>query len=320
MTNKLDVSKALVNLGNGEEKQQDKTTPLETQFIEKILVPVDFSSASLNAACYAAHVAHQKGAEISLIHVYFNPIADPVACDYFYTFPTSVGETLNEIIENARDLMHEFRGSLDLYLNEHKFSDITVYTELAGGIAEEGILDFADTGKFDLLIVGVQGKGDNVNWVGNFKVGIINKSRIPILAIPDNVSYKESMFKRLAYATNFDKSDGKAIRELLKIASPLEVHICVVHISDSIDNPFINYDLAHFREKYVGDVDQISMDFDLIVNKNLALGIENYILEHEIDVISVTAHKRNLLTSLFKPSLTKELLFRLEIPMLIFHA
>ena len=62
------------------------------------------------------------------------------------------------------------------------------------------------------------------------------------------------------------------------------------------------------------------MDFDLIINKNLSKGIENYILDHEIDILSVISHKRNLITSLFRPSLTKELLFRLEIPMLIFHA
>ena len=122
------------------------------------------------------------------------------------------------------------------------------------------------------------------------------------------------------YATNFDKSDGNAIRELIKIARPLETHISVVHIDDTNDNPFINYDLAHFKEKFVGDTDQVSMSFDLIVSKNLARGIENYISQHEIDIISVTSHKRNLITSLFRPSLTKELLFRLDIPMLIFHA
>jgi len=61
------------------------------------------------------------------------------------------------------------------------------------------------------------------------------------------------------------------------------------------------------------------MDFDLIVNKNRSRGIENYIIDKKIDVIAITSRKRNIITSLFRPSLTKELLFRLEIPMLIFH-
>ena len=142
---------------------------------------------------------------------------------------------------------------------------------------------------------------------------------MPVLAIPGNASYKKSMFKRLMYATNFDKSDGIAIQKLIEIAMPLETHINIVHIDETSNNPFLNYDLAHFKEKYIGYIGNTEMDFDLIVNKSRARGIENFITEKEIDIIAVTSHKRNIITSLFKPSLTKELLFSLEIPMLIFH-
>ena len=265
-------------------------------------------------------MARQKGAEITLIHVYFNPVTDPIACDHFYAFPTSIAETLNEIIENARGLMDEFREKLNTYITRHEIPEILINTELVGGIAEEAILDFAKIKNFDLLIIGIRGKAEGENWLGSFMSEIINKAQIPVLAIPESATYKEQMFKRVMYATNFDKSDGNAIRELIKIARPLETHISIVHIDDTNDNPFINYDLAHFKEKFVGETGQVRMKFDLIISKNLARGIENYISEHQMDIISVTSHKRNLITSLFRPSLTKELLFRLDIPMLIFHA
>lgn len=289
------------------------------KMIKKILVPVDFSSYSLNAACYAAHVALQKGAEITLIHVYFNPVTNPISYDHFYSFPANVAETISEIIENARELMKEFKEKLNSYLVDHKLSAIQMETELIGGIAEEAILDYADAGQFDLIVAGICGKEVSDNWFGSFMTEIINKAIIPVLAIPGQVFYKESMFKRLMYATNFDKSDGIAIRKLIEIALPLETHISVVHIGDNADNPFNNYDLAHFKEKFVGNAEQVKMDFDLIINKNRVRGIENYIIEKKIDIIAVTSHKRNIITSLFKPSLTKELLLRLEIPMLIFH-
>jgi nucleotide-binding universal stress UspA family protein len=317
-----DVAKALELIGNmsGEEIPAYSSLKAENYYLKKILVPVDFSTYSLNAACYAAHVAKQKGASITLIHVYFNPVTDPVSSDHFYAFPANIAETMNEVVQNATDLMKGFRQNLDNYLKERKISDISIKPELIGGIAEETILDFASAGEYDMLIVGVRGKGAGENWLGSFMAEIINKSRIPVLAIPGNASFKESMYKRLMYATNFDKSDGKAIQELIRIAKPLETHISVVHIDDQRNNPFINYDLSHFREKYVGDIGSAQMDFDLIISKNLTLGIQDYINEHQIDIISLTAHKRNLLTSLFKPSVTKELLFRLEIPMLIFHS
>jgi nucleotide-binding universal stress UspA family protein len=315
-----DAPKALEIIGSMTEKPKDQIQVNEIKFIRKILVPVDFSEESLNAAYYALHVAKQKGAEITLIHVYFNPVTDPVASDHFYAFPTSIAETLNEIIGNAREMMKAFTEKLDTYKAGHGVTDIPVNTELIGGIAEEAILDFATIENYDLLIIGIRGKKESENWLGAFISEIINKATIPVMAIPEKASYNETMFKRVMYATNFDKSDGSAIRELVKIGRPLETHISIVHIDDTADNPFVNYDLAHFKEKYIGEIDQVNMDFDLIVNSNLARGIENYMRDHQIDILSVIHHKRNLITSLFRPSLTKELLFRLEIPILIFHA
>jgi len=317
----IDVSKALEVIGNGNipDNQKIELTTFDNQLINKILVPVDFSSYSLNAACYAAHVAQQKGAEITLIHVYFNPITNPISYDHFYSFPANVAETLNEIVENADELMKEFRVKLNAYMAENELSTIQIKTEVIGGIAEEAILDFAEIGHFDLMVVGIRGKDSLENWFGSFMAEIINKSTIPVLAIPGPAIYNKSMYKRLMYATNFDKSDGIAIQKLIEIARPLETHITIVHIDETSENPFLNFDLAHFKERYVGNVGSVEMDFDLIVNKNRSRGIENYIIDKKIDVIAITSHKRNILTSLFRPSLTKELLFRLEIPMLIFH-
>jgi len=317
----IDVTKALeiIEQGNIAVEPKVKSPVVEIQLINRILVPVDFSSFSLNAACYASHVAFQKGAELTLIHVYFNPITNPISYDHFYSFPANVAETLGEILENAGELMKEFKTKLSNYMIEHELTDVQVKTEIIGGIAEEAILDFAEYGHFDLMVVGIRGKESSDSWFGSFMTEIINKSGIPVLAIPENASYKESMFKKLMYATNFDKSDGLAIRKLIEIAMPLDTHISIVHIDETSDNPFINYDLAHFKDKYVANVGNVEMDFDLIVNKNRVRGIEDFILNKEIDIIAVTSHKRNIITSLFKPSLTKELLFRLGIPMLIFH-
>jgi len=317
-----DALKALEIIGslNVGVRKEPNSSAITIPLIKKILVPVDFSSYSLNAAHYAAHVAHQKGAQITLIHVYFNPVTNPVSYDHFYSFPANVAETLSEIVENAENLMRDFKVKMNAYITAQDFSGIKMRTEILGGIAEEAILDFAEAGHYDLIILGIRGKGATENWFGSFMTEIINKSSITVLAIPEHATYKNTMFKRLMYATNFDKSDGAAILELIKIAAPLETHISVVHIDETTENPFINYDLAHFKEKYVGDVDQVQMDFDLIISKSKARGIENYIIDHQIDIIAVTAHKRNILTALFKPSLTKELLLHLEIPMLVFHS
>ena len=318
----IDAAAALELIGNQNISEERGEGALDTigQLIKKIVVPIDFSPASLNAAIYAAHVAKQKDAEITLVHAYFNPITNPVSYDHFYAFPANVGETLGEIISNAGDMMREFMAKYNSYIVDNKLNAVNIQTEIVGGIAEEAILDFAMGGKFDLMILGVAQQKANESYFGSFMTEIINQSSIPVLAIPFNTAYKETMFKKMMYATNFDKSDGHAIRKLIGLSLPLESHIYIVHIDDTVDNPFINYDLAHFKEKYIGTGENVKMDFDLIMNKNLAKGIEDYIAGKEIDIIAVTSHKRNIFSALFKPSLTKELLFKLKIPFLIFHA
>lgn len=288
--------------------------------IKKILVPIDFSSFSLNAAKYAINVAKQKNAELMLVHAYFNPVVNPLYYDNAYAFPSNVADALQEIEERAKEGMIDMKEKLNAYIKEKAIENVTVTDRLVGGIAEDAILELVEKGQFDLIVIGAKGKAMSGQWYGSVTAKIMEKAKIPVLAIPEKSTYKDTTFKRIMYATDFDKSDGIAIRKLLNIARPLEVYIHVAHIDTTKENPFINYDLSHFKEKFVGPVEDVGMDFDLIKSKNLLEGIEKYIEEKDIDIISLTTHKRNLITALFRPSVAKELLFQIKVPLLVFHA
>jgi nucleotide-binding universal stress UspA family protein len=288
--------------------------------IKNILVPVDFSSYSFNAAKYAVHVAKQKDAKITFVHAYFNPVTTPVSYDNFYSYPSNLADAIREIEESARDNMKDFIVRISDYMINEGISDIKPKTRLIAGGAEEAILAMAESGNFDLIITGSRGRATSDSWLGSFTSRIIEKSKIPVLSVPVEAEYKKSNFKRFMYATNFDKSDGMAVRRLLNIARPLESHIYIVHIDVTTDNPFINFDITHFKDKYIGAIEEVNMDFDLIINKNIIEGIEKYISEKEIDILAVTTHKRNLITSFLRPSIAKELLLEIKIPLLVFHS
>lgn len=288
--------------------------------IKNILVPVDFSNYSFNAAKYAVHVARQKDAQITLVHAYFNPLTTPISFNNFYSYPSNLADAIHEIEESAKESMNELIERLGEYMVNEGISDIRPKMKLIPGGAEEAVLAMAESGNFDLLVVGARGKATSESWLGSFTNNIMERSKIPVLAIPGEATYIKSNFKRFMYATNFDKSDGMAIRRLLNIARPLESHIYVVHIDIANDNPFINFDITHFKDKYIGAIEDVNMDFDLIINKNITEGIERYIIENEIDILAVTTHKRNLITSFLRPSIAKALLFEINIPLLVFHS
>ncbi len=288
--------------------------------IKNILVPVDFSSHSFNAAKYAVHVAQQKNARITFVHVFFNPMVNPVSFDNFYSYPSNLADAIHEIEESARKNMKEFIDRMNDYISKEEISGVRPKTRLLAGGAEDAILALAESEKFDLIIAGSRGKATSDTWLGSFTSQIIEKSKIPVLTIPGEAVYKKSKFKRFMYATNFDKSDGMAIRRLLNIARPIEPHIYVVHIDVTANNPFINFDIKHFKDKYIGSIEEVKMDFDLIINENIIEGIEKFISEKKIDILTVTTHKRNLITSFLRPSIAKELLFEINIPLLVFHS
>jgi nucleotide-binding universal stress UspA family protein len=288
--------------------------------VRSILVPVDFSQYSLNAAKYAIQVAHQKQAAITFIHAFYDAVSNPINYESFYSYPGDITETQHEIEQDALSKMDDFVSILNKYMNLEGISGIKPRRRVMAGSAEDVILSMIETDQYDLVIVGSKAVVPSDSWFGSFTTTLVEKSTIPIMTIPEEAVYNNSPFKRLLYATNFDKSDGVAIRTLLNIAAPLETEIHIVHIDLTRDNPFINFDLTHFKEKYIGDIDQVNIVCDLIINEDIIKGLEDYIREKKIDILAVTTHKRNVITSFLKPSITKELLFKIPIPLLIFHS
>jgi len=288
--------------------------------VKSILVPVDFSQYSFNAAKYALHVAHQKEASIMFVHAFYDAVSNPINFESFYSYPADLSDTQHEIEVDAIGKMENFMNGLKKYMDIEGIKGIKPLHRVMAGAAEDVILSMIESEQFDLIIVGSRVAVPFDSWFGSFTNTLVEKSTIPVMTIPEDAVYKKSNFKKLMYATNFDKSDSVAIRKLLSIAAPLETQVHIVHIDITNENPFINFDLAHFKEKYIGNIEDVKMVFDLIVNKDIIKGIENYISEKDIDILAVTTHKRNIITSFLKPSITKELLIQIPVPLLVFHS
>jgi hypothetical protein len=69
-----DAAKALKLLSERHHKGLEKSVP----GIRKILVPIDFSAPSQNAARFALLLASKYGSEIKLLHVFNSPMVDMI--------------------------------------------------------------------------------------------------------------------------------------------------------------------------------------------------------------------------------------------------
>mgnify|MGYP000408817485 FL=1 len=76
---------------------------------------------------------------------------------------------------------------------------------LREGIPEEEILRYAKEYRPVIIIMGTRGKNQkDIDLIGSVTAEVIERSRVPVLAIPENTPFKQfSEVKRVAFITKF---------------------------------------------------------------------------------------------------------------------
>ena len=114
--------------------------------MKAILVPVDFSSTSLNAASYAQHYAKQIGGKLMLVHAYEQPLILP----------------LYQGIEVSAESMREIKKKeLQLLANQLSELEPLVKVEqlLFDGKLVDVIDDVTEVLQIAFIVMGITGAG-----------------------------------------------------------------------------------------------------------------------------------------------------------------
>lgn len=141
------------------------------QAIRRILVPVDFSEASMSAVRHAKEIALTYGAEIDLLHV-VREIAYPSA--YGFEPPHfSMDEFLDRAEEKLGELAHTEIGI------EHAMVEATM------GDPSMGILDYVDANEVDLVVIATHGRtGVDRFLIGSVAERVLRRSPTPVFVVP----------------------------------------------------------------------------------------------------------------------------------------
>lgn len=114
--------------------------------MRRIVVPVDGSEGSNRAARFAAYLASETGAELTLIHVYDAPTAAALG------LAAQTNEAAKETVERVA------QGSFASALAETKEFDVKVATHVSVGHPAQEIVTFAQTYHPQLLVMGTRGR------------------------------------------------------------------------------------------------------------------------------------------------------------------
>jgi nucleotide-binding universal stress UspA family protein len=148
-------------------------TPLrkeEPPAIRRILIPVDFSDCSLEAVEYAAGLALQFSAAVTVLHV-----LEPVTYGLDFTLMPIGGVEQNR--KQVESRMADVAGALQQ-------KKVTAASQVMGGLPIDGVLRTAEALHSDVIVMGTHGRrGVSHLLLGSVVEGVMRRAPCPVLAV-----------------------------------------------------------------------------------------------------------------------------------------
>jgi nucleotide-binding universal stress UspA family protein/uncharacterized protein YukE len=260
--------------------------------MHKVIIPIDFSETSLNAARFTAKMlAGKDDATAILYHNYEN------ADDF--------------------DISHNYQESLKKEFIRAGVKNVECENEMGGDLIEN-ISRLAHTVRATLVIMGITGKSAiRQIMFGSNTLKLIDKNLYPVMIIPPDAVYNG--INNVAFASDYKNVENTTPSVLIK--SVLEMFNPKLHIVNVSSQHYVSLtdEMEAEKEKLKKMFTGFSTEFYFITMNDFYEAIDNFVKDYKIDVlITVPKHQSNS-TSLFKSTHTKKLAYHSHIPILAAH-
>lgn len=259
--------------------------------MKNVIIPVDFSETSLNAARYAAEMLKNHS-------------------------------EVNVILYNMFDSLEEADSTAD-YLESLKNEFVTKGVPNAEIVKEKGddLIDCLDRLAFQkaatLIVMGITGKSSLAQTlIGSNTFKMAEKNVCPVLIIPENAKFNG--IKNVAFACDF--KDVESTPDLF-IKSMLDFFKARLHV--------INVDSEHYisiNEEYENKQRQMkemlkgyNPEFYYMRWHSFHEAINQFAADNNIDVILTVPKYHSFLSRITGSSNTKELVYHSTVPVLAVH-
>jgi nucleotide-binding universal stress UspA family protein len=283
-----------------------KPTSME---IKRILFPTDFSPNSLNGLSFLRAICSATDAEVHLLHAFHHHVVDPSIA------PHKFEAKAKEEQDRARARLNALAQSLE---TDAECPLKKCYSDMRIGFADDEIIHASREKNIDLIIMGTKGAtGLQKIILGSVASEVINEADCPVLAVPEDASYKG--ISHIVFATDLDKEDFPEIKRVGEFARLFESNLTVLHIKQK-EYSEMEKELKDFESGLLKHVQYDKVKFRFIRSSSKVEGIDLFLKENEADLLAMVTHKRKLFRGLFKRSLTKQIAHQARIPLLAFHA
>ena len=287
-----------------------------------ILVPVDFSSYSFKAALMAFEIAQKLESKLIFYHVIQQPDFFSMPYSDVMAFNTGLYDHLKEHEEFTNQEFSKFLQKLTGYIGAKIWGTVESEHIIKMGYPEDDILYFIEKTPPRLIVMGIKGpKEDNFDIMGSTTAGVIYKSKVPVLVIPEKAPLLNlASMKHVVYATNFDDKDLISIDKLLSLLKPFQAKLSCLHIGPDINRNWDEAKIESLHNMLSNKYPDHQIKCIIKSGSNILQDLEQFIEQNDIDILSLTTHKRNMITRIFNPSIARKMVFHVKTPLLVFHS
>jgi nucleotide-binding universal stress UspA family protein len=297
---------------------KEENEPLSEDRPPKVLIPVDFSDYSLKACEIGFRYADQVGAEIMLMHAYY-AVYIPSSLSYLGIGQDSFyDESIHAIQSRVRTDMKSIVSVIDKKMAEGELPTIKYEHILREGLPEDEIIAFAEEYRPTMIVMGTRGKSrKDIELIGSVTAEIIESTPVPLLAIPEKVSFDSIRETRnIAFAMSFNQQDLITFDHFVRLMKSEIPKVHLFNISTSKDewNEIRLTGTREYLQKHYPDMD---IEFTVLDEGDLLNAVEKFVQEKKIDVITLTPRKRRMISRIFNPSIARRMLFHTNTALLI---
>lgn len=263
----------------------------------KIIVPIDYSDASMNALEYAIEYGRKIGAAIRVLHVY-NP--KPIQSSENLISPEFITEDV------AREKFDKHISKLN-DRNDSKHPLIEGQFEV--GFAAEVIIEESNASN-TLLIMSNSGASGIKKIFGSVSTKIANQASCPVIMIPTQGSYKP--YRNIVYAGKNQELDLDLAKSAIKLIKNFEPNLHLVHVTNNS-----KYDIELIQDKWQenyngGSVTSVTLEVNEVSGK-----INEYAQSKNAELIIIARENKSLLQTLFNKDMLKKIIIDANLPVLI---
>ena len=271
--------------------------------MKPIVVPVNFSENSQNAARYAADLALSIGAEIQLLYIFQIPMSlseVPMPEQAFEDLQGSGREMLDRL---SHELSRRSRGKL------HIHSDMEI------GTVESQIEKYCKEKEPLLVVMGATGGGLENALTGSSSVRAVRHLPYPVLVVPEGVRFQSMRFVVVA-------CDPEDLSAGLPVATPVlqllgnmpDIRLEVVHVlreEESASEFTLAYN--HWKSELRG----LQPALRFVRAENVTEGMNEFLDGCAADLLVVFPKKHSVLE--FHRSRAKRLVMHCAVPVMSIH-